>query len=358
MRRQQRRKRWFLWTLTSFAVLAAAAFTAEKYGVLSLERLGIDFSVPQGQLTENQADDESSEERFEEIAFTAQGEPAQDGGAARETNRPAGNVNHAVYSTENTEPSGRNGSRTAVKQAANEVSAPPEKPRSLKAEIDSINQQLEAGETLAAHRGLSQLYWNRPDSHSQIARRIQQTAKEIYFSPQPHFMKPYVVQPGDQLRRIAQKYKISWQYLAKLNRTDPRRLRPGMKLKVIKGPFSALVDVSDFTLTLHAHGYFVKRYLIGVGKGGSTPHGTFKVLEKVDNPQYTGPDGKVIDADDPSNPLGDRWLDLGDGYGIHGTIDPTSIGKSESRGCIRMRNADVEEVYDILTKGSQVIIRR
>ena len=43
---------------------------------------------------------------------------------------------------------------------------------------------------------------------------------------------------------------------------------------------------------------------------------------------------------------------------IHGTIDPNSIGKAESRGCIRMQNAHVEEVYDMLTTGSEIIIRR
>jgi lipoprotein-anchoring transpeptidase ErfK/SrfK len=49
---------------------------------------------------------------------------------------------------------------------------------------------------------------------------------------------------------------------------------------------------------------------------------------------------------------------LGKSYGIHGTIDPNSIGKAESRGCIRLRNQDVEEVYDMLAVGSEVTIRR
>jgi lipoprotein-anchoring transpeptidase ErfK/SrfK len=65
----------------------------------------------------------------------------------------------------------------------------------------------------------------------------------------------------------------------------------------------------------------------------------------------------VIDGDDPQNPLGPRWLDLGNSYGIHGTIDPASIGKAESRGCIRMRNQDVKEVFDMLGVGSEVTIR-
>jgi lipoprotein-anchoring transpeptidase ErfK/SrfK len=191
-----------------------------------------------------------------------------------------------------------------------------------------------------------------------IADRITKTAVSIYFSPQPHYMEPYVVQSNDQLRLVADKYRVPYEYLAKLNRIDPRKIRPEQKLKVIKGPFSAVVDLSDFELTLHAHGYYVKKYSVGTGRDNATPIGKFTVLNKVYNPQYTDPDGKVIDSDDPANPLGDRWIDLGDSYGIHGTTDPNSIGKAESRGCIRMRNEDVEEVYDMLAKGSEVLIRQ
>ena len=53
-----------------------------------------------------------------------------------------------------------------------------------------------------------------------------------------------------------------------------------------------------------------------------------------------------------------RWIDLGDSYGIHGTIDPDSIGKAASRGCIRLRDKDIVEVYDFLVKGSEVVIRK
>jgi lipoprotein-anchoring transpeptidase ErfK/SrfK len=56
--------------------------------------------------------------------------------------------------------------------------------------------------------------------------------------------------------------------------------------------------------------------------------------------------------------LGERWIDLGESYGIHGTIEPDSIGKAASRGCIRMREKDVIEVYDFLVKGSEVVIRK
>jgi lipoprotein-anchoring transpeptidase ErfK/SrfK len=43
-------------------------------------------------------------------------------------------------------------------------------------------------------------------------------------------------------------------------------------------------------------------------------------------------------------------------YGIHGTIDPTSIGREESMGCIRMRNEDVKIVYELLVEGKSTIV--
>lgn len=229
---------------------------------------------------------------------------------------------------------------------------------SLRSELRSIDAQIEQGETIAAHRELSKSYWNHRESRTDLLSRLDKTSDAIFFQPQPHFTDPYVIQPNDQLRVIAGKYQISWEYLSQLNKIDPRRVQSGQKLKVVKGPFSAIIDLPDYTLTIHLQGYFVKSYQVGIGQRGSSPVGKFSVLGKIENPQYTGPDGKVIAADDPANPLGERWIDLGESYGIHGTIDPDSIGKAASRGCIRMNDQDIVEVYNFLVKGSEVVIRK
>jgi len=54
--------------------------------------------------------------------------------------------------------------------------------------------------------------------------------------------------------------------------------------------------------------------------------------------------------------LGTRRLDLGDGYGIHGTDHPESIGKAASHGCVRLRNEDIEKLYDMVPVGTPVYI--
>ena len=131
-----------------------------------------------------------------------------------------------------------------------------------------------------------------------IQSRIEKTAFSIYLAPQPHYLKPYEVRPGDQLRLIAIKYNVPWQYLTKLNRVDPQKIQAGQKLKVIRGPFSAVVDLSDFRLTVHCQGYYVHHYQVGIGKDGSSPIGRFRVQEKLENPTYYGPDG-VVAAGNP-----------------------------------------------------------
>ncbi|MEZ6056631.1 MAG: L,D-transpeptidase family protein [Planctomycetaceae bacterium] len=223
-------------------------------------------------------------------------------------------------------------------------------------DLAAIDGLIHAGQDVEAHRKLSALYWEHPDARGELMERIDQTARRIYFQPNDHYLEPYVVQPGDMLQTIARDYQVSWEYLAKLNRTDPKKIRPGQKLKVIRGPFNAVVDLSRYEMTIHAHGYYVASFPIGIGRDASTPRGSFTVSDKVPNPVYYGPD-RVIAADDPANPLGEYWIAIGNGYGIHGTNDPSSIGRAESRGCIRLSDSAIADVYDLLTAGSEVVIR-
>ena len=221
-------------------------------------------------------------------------------------------------------------------------------------EIDALEK---SGELIKAQQELSRWYWQLPAEREQILPQLNRMAQALYFNPQPHYYDPYVVKPGDQLRVVGQRYKLSWDYLARLNQVDAKKIRMGQKLKVVPGPFSAHVSLSRYELEIHLAGSFVKSYRVGVGKDGSSPIGTFTVKNKMVDPTYYGPEG-VIAHDDPQNPLGERWIDIGDSFGIHGTIEPQSIGKSESRGCIRMLNNDVEEVYDFLVIGSELVIER
>ena len=107
------------------------------------------------------------------------------------------------------------------------------------------------------------------------------------------------------------------------------------------------------------------RYGIGVGRNGFTWSGVEKISRKATWPDWIPPAEMIARqpylprwvGGGPGNPLGARALYLGNtDYRIHGTNNPASIGTQVSSGCIRMRNADVIDLYDRVAVGTKVIV--
>jgi lipoprotein-anchoring transpeptidase ErfK/SrfK len=187
----------------------------------------------------------------------------------------------------------------------------------------------------------------------------------------------YQIMSGDRLSRIADRHGTTWELLCKVNElSDPKRIRAGQYIKIINGPFFAVVNKSKFRLDVYLGNAggpgstFVMSLPVGLGKDNSTPTGMWMVQSgnKVHPATYYSPRGEgVIAADDPRNPLGGYWMGISglDGqavgktsYGIHGTIDPDSIGKQASLGCIRLRHDDIAFLYDLLVEGkSKVMVK-
>lgn len=115
-----------------------------------------------------------------------------------------------------------------------------------------------------------------------------------------------------------------------------------------------IVNIAARQVVLVEDGKVVKMYPVAVGKHSTpSPSGNFHIASHVANPTYSH-DGKVV-GPGPSNPVGTRWMGLGfKGYGIHGTNHPESIGHASSHGCIRMRNHDVEELFELVRVGDEV----
>jgi lipoprotein-anchoring transpeptidase ErfK/SrfK len=115
-----------------------------------------------------------------------------------------------------------------------------------------------------------------------------------------------------------------------------------------------LVSIPDRKLVVMEAGQVVKVFQTAVGAPRTpSPTGSFKIVERIPDPTwYTK--GRIVPPG-KSNPLGPRWLGLSKkGYGIHGTNRPSSIGRDASHGCIRMRNRDVEELFDMVSVGDEV----
>ncbi|MEY3143330.1 MAG: hypothetical protein RLY21_1823 [Planctomycetota bacterium] len=219
-----------------------------------------------------------------------------------------------------------------------------------------------------------------PMESKQAADALAKIAAQLVFTPvynasDPYFFQ-YTVQPGDSLEKIVRKHKIGcdWRLVARINNVKrPEAIRVGQRLKLPKGPFSAVVSKRDYRVDL-CMGAGSDRVVMtslpcGLGSANGTPTGRFRVRpgSKLLNPEWRHPvTGEFFKADDPMNPIGEHWLGIEGieasnaslaGYGMHGTIEPESIGRDMSLGCVRLVAEDIAIVWETLGDGCEIEIR-
>ncbi|MBP8605513.1 MAG: L,D-transpeptidase family protein [Phycisphaerae bacterium] len=214
-----------------------------------------------------------------------------------------------------------------------------------------------------------------PVIRSAVKLELSKLAQKWLFSPQifpdDKLTGQYLVQPGDLLQDIARDHKVPFEILMEINGISrPELLQAGKKIKVINGPFNVVVYKKSFTMDLYLQNKYIKTYRVGLGKEEhETPAGRWRVAKggKLIKPTWTDPDtGKRYLGTDPDYPLGSRWIAIEGidentrnrtGFAIHGTKEPETIGTRSSRGCIRLHNGEVIEVYNLLYPGiSEVLI--
>ena len=127
-------------------------------------------------------------------------------------------------------------------------------------------------------------------------------------------------------------------------------------------PLRVEVSTTGYTLSVIRGDEVLRSFPVGLGRDGATPHGAFRILNKISEPDWYDR-GRTVPSGDPENPLGSRWLGLATdaaptSYGIHATADPRSIGQPFSRGCVRMRPSDVESLFRLVPLGTPVSIVR
>ncbi|NIA16978.1 MAG: L,D-transpeptidase family protein, partial [Planctomycetes bacterium] len=138
----------------------------------------------------------------------------------------------------------------------------------------------------------------------------------------------------------------------------------GQTLKVVNGPFHVILYRSAFSMDVYLQNTYVRTYRIGTGKENrDTPLGRWrvKVGGKLIRPTWTDPDtGVTYTADNPDYPLGSGYIALEgiepktkdiSGIALHGTKDEKTIGTRSSRGCIRLFNGELIEVFNMLEPG-------
>ena len=192
-------------------------------------------------------------------------------------------------------------------------------------------------------RANSQTWYGEPPRRDYYGR--EQSTQPMYASRTP-------VDP--RLEQQAVDYQI-----------DPRFQRQQVAYNGAEKSGTIVIDTPNHFLYLVEGDGRAMRYGIGVGRPGFTWSGVHAVSAKKEWPDWVPPDEMLkrqpylphFVAGGPGNPLGARALYLGSTiYRIHGSNEPWTIGKNVSSGCIRMRNADVEDLYERVRVGTKVIV--
>jgi len=146
----------------------------------------------------------------------------------------------------------------------------------------------------------------------------------------------------------------------------PERLRRAIvTLDTREAPGTIIIDTGNTVLYyITAPGRAI-RYGVGVGREGFTWSGVQTITNKAEWPDWHPPAQMIARqpylprfmAGGPGNPLGARAMYLGSSeYRIHGTNDPSTIGKFVSSGCIRLTNDDVTDLFNRVGIGTKVVV--
>jgi lipoprotein-anchoring transpeptidase ErfK/SrfK len=172
--------------------------------------------------------------------------------------------------------------------------------------------------------------------------------------------------------KLAEKFHMSQAFLEALNpNTDFGRA--GTEIIVVAAGSDRLeqkvarieVDKGNAALRAYAEdGTLVASYPATIGSSEfPSPSGSMEVRAIAPEPKYYfspegrdwGPDERLTIAAGPNNPVGSTWIDLTkDGYGLHGSPDPSLIGKTSSHGCVRLTNWDAKELASAVGPGVKV----
>ncbi len=192
---------------------------------------------------------------------------------------------------------------------------------------------------------------------SDLIDLLDALAREVIYSRRHLMDFPYVIAPGETLEQVAKQYNVPAEVLARINGLElTGEVPPSTKLKLVPGPFRAEVDLNRNELTMFVGDLYAGRYPASFGAEQPAKPGVYQVLEKQRNRNYYSSNGMQISAEDPDNPYGGFWIDLGQDVCIHGS--PNAEGNPANLGCISLSPLDASDVFGMLASGSQVTIRR
>jgi LysM repeat protein len=230
-----------------------------------------------------------------------------------------------------------------------------------------IQSALDRGELSRAHQLLSKWYNDdslTPAEAEKVETLLGQLAGTVVYSTEHQLEPAYTVRPGQNLESIAKDFNVPWQLLARINGVaSVDAVQPGQKLKVVRGPFSAIVDVRRSQLTLLVDGRYAGKFPVTVPPGVNVTDGKWLVDQKLAAPAASF----TQTANSPTSAV-ERTIVLRAEDGSTGKAVATGPTLTIASGsapagpataaAIRISSQDAAELSDILSIGSRVTIQR
>lgn len=193
---------------------------------------------------------------------------------------------------------------------------------------------------------------------------LGQLAGTVIYSQQDLLLPPHVVAAGETLDAIAAGYAVPWQLLAKINGVDdPQRLMPGEAIKLVRGPFDAVVSVSRRRMSLQVAGNYAGTFPVVVGRGVQDRIGASLAVAEIRRaagaqPTGTAPEGPGSLVQQVAGQIGAASIVLNEGLRIEAADDPVAVSDSAPDGVLIVSPRDLNDLVDILGPGSHVLIRQ
>lgn len=200
-----------------------------------------------------------------------------------------------------------------------------------------------------------------PEESQRLEELLGQLAGSVIYSQQDLLLPPHIVAAGETLRDIAAPLNVPWQLLAKINGVDaPARIVPGEPLKVVQGPFDAVVSLSRGRLSLQLKGSYAGSFTAVAGRDVQGRVGSSFVVERVRrggaSATQARSDGPVQQASHEEG-QGEKRILLDGGFSIDAAEDPVAAADSASGTSLIVSARDLDELVDILGGGSRIFVK-
>jgi LysM repeat protein len=224
------------------------------------------------------------------------------------------------------------------------------------------HEKLAAGRYAEALSVLSLLY-DDPTLGLEESQRLEdllgQLAGTVIYSQKDLLLPPHIVAPGDTLQSIATPLQVPWQLVGKINGiSDPVQLVQGEHLKVVRGPFDAVISVSRRRMSLQVGGNYAGSFPVVLGRQLYERVGQSVAVVEVRRPGPAVDAGGIASQVAYAPPSGPKSITLGDGLSIEGVEDPSLFADSAAVSSVIVSLRDIEDIADILGPGSQVMVRQ